>query len=110
MTMREVKTSIGDDLNYYAKMSRIRAANGTLYIISIYILYLYLREILLDYKVELPGWEFLFYFDVFLLFFGGILAGIGMLLLKGTFNRCFGIAMILVNLIVGGDLIAKALK
>lgn len=80
-----------------------------IYFLCVYVIYLYLSEILLEYHIKIPVLQSTYIFDVVLLYIGGILLGIVLLKLGGSFNKYLGIGMILLNVILGAILLMKAL-
>jgi hypothetical protein len=79
------------------------------YFLSLYVIYLYLSEILLEYHIKIPVFESTYKFDIVLLSIGGIVLGILLIKFGGIFNKYFGIGMMLLNVIVGAILLMKAL-
>ncbi|MFD0792592.1 hypothetical protein ACFQZX_03125 [Mucilaginibacter litoreus] len=82
-----------------------------LYLLAVYDIYLYLPDIFdwLKVDIEPPTSDYLLYFDAAMLLVGGIF--IGWLLTKqtGTFNKMFGIVLIILNIILTPLFIWKAL-
>lgn len=79
------------------------------YVLCLYILYLYLREILFEYRIELPMVNSIDIIDQILLLSGGLILGIVLLNIKGKFNKYLGIGMILINLVLTPIMLARAL-
>lgn len=74
-----------------------------------YVIYLYLCEILLEYHIKIPVLQSTYIFDVVLLYIGGIVLGIILIKIGGTFNKYLGTGMIFLNIVLGAILLMKAL-
>ena len=79
------------------------------YFLCVYVIYLYLSEVLLEYHIKIPVLQSTYLFDVILLYIGGIILGIVLLKLSGAFNKSLGIGMILLNIILGAIFLMKAM-
>lgn len=81
------------------------------YVICVYVLFLYLRELLLQSgNIELPALHYLEPLDTCLMLIGGLTAGMILYLAGGKTNRLVGVSMIFINILIGGGLLLKALQ
>jgi len=81
-----------------------------IYLLSLYFLYVLIKEILLAHKIIIPAIESLKDADNFLLLFGGLFLGTMLLVLGKKFNNYAGIFLIAINVTGVGYLVLQAIN
>jgi len=82
-----------------------------LYLLCLYDVYLYLPDIFDLFKsdIEPPTTDYLLYFDAAMLLIGGIVIGTMLMRAGGKFNRCLGVLMIVLNVVLTPWFIFRAI-
>ena len=90
---------------------RKRITPGTIYILCLYDIYLYLPDTLGLFNIDFypPDPDVLTYFDAAMMLFGGIVLGVFLLKAGGRLNKYLGILMLILNVVLTPWFLFKAL-